>query len=312
MICYYLLVGWVTTKNVSDVISLFLDGYNSKNPEHILQTSEVHLETAAVEGVKIYSDAKIDGVLEDRGDYFIIKGVHISPASSTSSANVATKDPNSLRCKNYGCNAFFLESENHDTACTHHIAPPFFHDTAKGWQCCREKKAYDWDDFQAIKGCTVGRHSTVEQQKIFQESPTIAAAASASSSDSSSQTSSAPLRSIADYNSRNPTAATAASSAKTSQERKSTRAADGTARCLNKGCQKTFTVAENSPQSCIHHRGQAVFHDANKYWSCCPNKKCYDFDDFLAVKGCVVGYHDDGEIEPEKILEKVAIGEVNA
>lgn len=28
-----------------------------------------------------------------------------------------------------------------------------------------------------------------------------------------------------------------------------------------------------------------------KYWSCCPGKKCYDWDDFLKVPPCAVGPH---------------------
>jgi hypothetical protein len=106
------------------------------------------------------------------------------------------------------------------------------------------------------------------------------------------------LKSIADYNAANPQAATAAASAaKTITSRKSTRLGDGTARCQRKGCQKVFDLSSNSPTACTFHKGHAIFHDANKFWSCCPDKKCYEFDAFLAVPGCTLGYHDDGEIE---------------
>lgn len=43
--------------------------------------------------------------------------------------------------------------------------------------------------------------------------------------------------------------------------------------------------------------GNAVFHDAVKFWSCCADKKCYDFESFLAVPGCATGFHDDGVID---------------
>jgi hypothetical protein len=43
--------------------------------------------------------------------------------------------------------------------------------------------------------------------------------------------------------------------------------------------------------------GNPVFHDAIKLWSCCPDKKCYDFETFLAVPGCATGFHDDGVID---------------
>ena len=43
-----------------------------------------------------------------------------------------------------------------------------------------------------------------------------------------------------------------------------------------------------------YHKGSPVFHDGEKYWSCCPQKKCIDFESFMKVPGCVTGKHDDG------------------
>merc|ERR1712194_501544 len=40
--------------------------------------------------------------------------------------------------------------------CTHHELPPVFHETAKYWASCPNKKAYDWDEFQSIPGCKSG------------------------------------------------------------------------------------------------------------------------------------------------------------
>ena len=297
--------GWVTKgeKTVADVIDLFLEGYNKaliegegngsmKSP---LKVDEVHLATTTdSSGIKVYSDAVIQGNLEDRTDYFIILGSYTKPSSSS---NAATGGGDSaaasglLKCKNFGCQKMYREEENHDTACYHHSMPPFFHDTAKGWQCCKDgKKAFDWDDFQKLPTCCVGRHSSEERQTIFKASPTVEAAACAIAN-------APPVKSIADYNTANPTAVTAASAAKKLMQRKSTRKEDGTAKCLRKGCQKVFRFDENSIEACRYHKGEPVFHDTYKYWSCCADKKCYDFDAFMAVPGCSVGYHDDGEID---------------
>lgn len=177
------------------------------------------------------------------------------------------------------------------------MSPPFFHDLVKGWTCCKDRKAYDWDAFQQIEGCALGKHSTVVQNQLFSESPTVAAA-NAADANAPPAPPPAVLKSIADYNVQNPDAATAAGSAlKSIAVRKSTRRSDGTARCQNKGCQKDFVVSENTSTSCVYHAGQAIFHDAAKFWSCCANKKCYDFDEFMLVPGCAVGHHDDGEID---------------
>jgi len=46
----------------------------------------------------------------------------------------------------------------------------FSHRTAKFWSCCPHKKAYDWDDFQAIPGCQTGKKCTAEKEnegKLF-------------------------------------------------------------------------------------------------------------------------------------------------
>ncbi len=66
------------------------------------------------------------------------------------------------------------------------------------------------------------------------------------------------------------------------------------AKCINKGCQKLYVVAENTDTSCVHHVGNPIFHDAKKSWSCCPSIVKYDFDSFLEIKGCVVSRHNDG------------------
>lgn len=43
-----------------------------------------------------------------------------------------------------------------------------------------------------------------------------------------------------------------------------------------------------------YHKGEAVFHDGEKYWSCCPQTRVLEFDEFMKIPGCVVGKHDDG------------------
>lgn len=288
---------WVAERTVADVIELFTDNYNKVNPDFAIVKDSVHLTDNSQE--QIYSDAVVGTVLQDRYDYYIRDGVHVKPAVTVKATTEADSESVfKLRCKNFGCNKFYTEEENSDTACRHHVAPPIFHDRVKGWTCCKEKKAYDWEEFQAIEGCTVGPHSTVATgQKIFADSPTVAACNEAESRNPGQQ--SAPvLKSIDDYNKQNPDATSAASSAvKTMNTRKSSRRDDGTAKCQNKGCQKIFQVADNQANACTYHKGQPVFHDAVKFWSCCSNKKCYDFDEFMAVVGCTQGYHDDGVID---------------
>lgn len=270
-------------KTVRDVIGLFVTAYNKKSVDRQIDLDEVHFANS--EGGKLYSNDIVGSVLEDRADYYIKFGKHERPA-------VVKPDESLLRCKNYGCNQYYKEEENNDGVCRHHVAPPIFHDTMKCWSCCKDRKAYDFETFQLIQGCSVGRHSNVV--------PKVAIAASPNSVSTSDAPAAPALKSISDFNASNPTAASAVTAAVkvATAERKSSRhATDGTARCQRKGCQQVFTVAENASTACKYHKGQPIFHDAAKFWSCCANIKCYDFDDFLKVPGCTVGYHDDGEIE---------------
>ncbi len=105
------------------------------------------------------------------------------------------------------------------------------------------------------------------------------------------------FKSISDFNSSNPEAVTAASSAKLSVSKPKVvePRADGMCKCINKGCQIVYDPKLNSSDSCTFHPGKAVFHDAKKYWSCCEtkNKVAYDFDEFLAIPGCETGFHTD-------------------
>jgi len=276
-------------KAVSEVTKLFCTSYNTKNPDAAIIETEVHLETS--DGTKIYSNATIGSLLEDRADYYIKAGVYVKEA-------VVREVETRLRCRNYGCNQFYNEEENTDSSCHHHTAPPIFHDTKKCWSCCMDRTSYDFESFQLLPTCFIGRHSTEVKSVTIAASPNAARVSGdeTSSSSSSSEAPTTVLRSIEKYNETNPTAATAAASAvKTITTRKSTRRADGTARCLRKGCQKEFNCAENCDDACVFHRGEPVFHDVAKFWSCCPETKKYEWDDFIAVPGCAIGNHDDGE-----------------
>ena len=76
-------------------------------------------------------------------------------------------------------------------------------------------------------------------------------------------------------------------------------------RCKNYGCGKSYSEAENGDLSCSHHSGPPVFHDTIKFWSCCPERKAYDWDDFQLISGCVQSKHST--IDP-----KIALGSVRS
>jgi CHORD len=270
---------------VKDVVGLFVTAYNDKNVETPINLDDFHIENDS--GDKIYSNDIVENTLSDHSDYHLKSGAY----HRTTAVKAIVDNDSTKRCRNYGCNQRYDELDNGDLSCKHHTGPPIFHDTMKCWSCCRDRKAYDFEAFQQIQGCSIGRHSDIAPGVNIANSP------SATSSAEKVVTPVAPqLKSIAAYNAANPEAASAAASAVKTLTRKSTRNDDGTARCQRKGCQLSFTVKDNKTDACKYHKGQPVFHDAQKYWSCCPNKKCFDFEEFLAVPGCGIGFHDDGVI----------------
>lgn len=282
-----------STKTVSDVMNLFIKSYNAKldEAEHLV-LDEMHLVDE--NGAKVFSDAIVGHTLGDRCEYSLEHGKYIKFVAKKE-ATISASGNLLVKCKNYGCQKMFDEDENSNTACEHHSGPPIFHDTMKCWSCCKDNKAFDFENFQLIKGCTVGRHSTVDPAVSLAPSPnaqddTVFSGAGAAAEPA--------LKSIDAYNDNAKDAGTsgAAEALKIMTTRKSSRKPDGTAKCQRKGCGQTFIVKENADGACTYHAGQPVFHDAIKYWSCCDEKKCYDFDEFLAVPGCATGCHDDGEI----------------
>ena len=208
-------------------------------------------------------------------------------AAKPMSAAQKAKAEGKVRCRAYGCNEWFKEDENHDGACTHHVAPPLFHEGRKAWSCCPDNKAYDWDGFMAIRGCATSKHTTVAPEQLFAASPTVAMAERANEG--------AGMKSAADFEAENPEPTAAKAAAKPRPKPRD----DGKARCVNGGCQQLYVVADNTDTACKYHKGQAVFHDRGKHWSCCPDKKAWTWEDFMAVEPCTTGPHRDW-IPPEE------------
>mmetsp|Transcript_28242 Transcript_28242/g.59392 ORF Transcript_28242/g.59392 Transcript_28242/m.59392 type:complete len:310 (-) Transcript_28242:125-1054(-) len=59
-------------------------------------------------------------------------------------------------------------------------------------------------------------------------------------------------------------------------------------KCIHFGCNNRFPKGGPYPE-CKYHSGPPVFHETAKYWSCCPDKKCFDFEDFLQLPTCQTG-----------------------
>eukprot|EP00747_Dinoflagellata_sp_TGD_P166212 gnl/TRDRNA2_/TRDRNA2_188658_c0_seq1.p1 gnl/TRDRNA2_/TRDRNA2_188658_c0~~gnl/TRDRNA2_/TRDRNA2_188658_c0_seq1.p1 ORF type:complete len:169 (+),score=41.33 gnl/TRDRNA2_/TRDRNA2_188658_c0_seq1:59-565(+) len=60
-------------------------------------------------------------------------------------------------------------------------------------------------------------------------------------------------------------------------------------RCKNFGCQQMFDPTKADQTICIHHKSAPIFHETAKWWSCCPNQKAYDWEEFMKIPGCQRG-----------------------
>jgi len=171
------------------VVKLFVDHYNKKHAEsgHTLDAEELHLKI--VGGDHLERDAEVSDKLKGGNECYLMgKDTFIQPvkpappaplaySTTTSSSSApaagygsAKKDEQGrLRCKRFGCQKFY-DPNGPPQECVHHKAAPIFHETAKWWSCCQDKKAYDFEEFMGIPGCQTSTCSNTPdggQQKTF-------------------------------------------------------------------------------------------------------------------------------------------------
>jgi len=69
--------------------------------------------------------------------------------------------------------------------------------------------------------------------------------------------------------------------------------------CTHFGCKNRFPRGGPYP-NCSYHKAPPVFHETAKFWSCCPHKKAYDWDDFQNIPGCQKGTCSEVKEEEQK------------
>jgi hypothetical protein len=144
----------------SNLLDQFVESYNAKfqdtNP---LQASELHLgmreqqekaygsmEVAETKMVPMCNDDVVIDTIPDRSDVYICHGPGRTKAEVEAKAKAAEMENEKIRmntvaCTRFGCQKRFPKGGPYPD-CTHHKLPPVFHETAKFWSCCPDKKAY--------------------------------------------------------------------------------------------------------------------------------------------------------------------------
>ncbi|KAL3945610.1 MAG: hypothetical protein SGBAC_000265 [Bacillariaceae sp.] len=166
----------------SNLLSQFVESYNAKFQEtNPLAVEDMHLSlrkpvaerSEKTELVALCSDDVVIDEIPDRGDVYICHGASKTTAEKVAEEKAVQQEKQDLlkhtvSCTRFGCNNRF-KKDGPIPDCKYHRLPPVFHETAKYWACCPQKKAYDWDDFQRIPGCMTGKCTDVKEegQKLF-------------------------------------------------------------------------------------------------------------------------------------------------
>jgi CHORD len=169
------------TGPLSRLLDQFVESYLSNEvfkTHNPLDGSQLHLaqRVAAENGndntrlQALCSDAIVVDELEDRADVYVCHGPSQTKAESAALKvqEVALKQQQlktTVACTHFGCQQRFPKGGPYPAECRYHRLPPVFHETAKYWACCPGKKAYDWDDFQAIPGCCTGTCTEIKENQ---------------------------------------------------------------------------------------------------------------------------------------------------
>jgi len=154
-----------------EVVKLFVDHYNKKHPECVLDVERLHLKI--VGGNHLKHEARVKDTMAHGDECYLLGENSSVPAKRPNTAAAPVQEPSEpverdqdgkkvvkddkgrIRCKRFGCKQFY-DPEGPPQECKHHKSPPIFHETAKWWSCCPDRKAYDWDEFMRIPGCQTG------------------------------------------------------------------------------------------------------------------------------------------------------------
>ncbi|KAK6731241.1 hypothetical protein RB195_007604 [Necator americanus] len=223
---------------------------------------------------------------------------HWSPENWSMPAEAPASEETLIQCYNKGCGQKFDPETNNTESCLYHPGPPYFHDAYKIWNCCN-KKSTDFGTWLNFPGCTRGKHNgekpadivkvaAVKEIRPEKEEEVIVWKGLNKPAE----------RKAVEERKEVPIAVETTPAALAAIQRfREQQAGKGDeeglrigAPCRNNACDKSYAGPESDATPCIHHPGQAIFHEGMKYWSCCE-KKTSNFNAFLQQAGCERGKH---------------------
>lgn len=166
---------------------------------------------------------------------------------------------------------------------------PVFHEGQKGYRCCKPR-VLTFDEFLTITPCTIGKHTTVDDTPVpAEQKPSdadVEAKIQAQAPKPTNNTENLPppvARQPIAAQSPRPTASPAPPEDESDAE--DAVVPDNTT-CKRKGCGSVYKQGQDrSKEECVHHPGQALFHEGSKGWTCCK-RRVLEFDEFMRIPGC--------------------------
>ncbi|KAL3797427.1 hypothetical protein HJC23_010553 [Cyclotella cryptica] len=170
------------TGPTSRLLDQFIESYNAgkEGEANPLEATAMHLSVrrristigSNSNDDTILKDLPSDGIvielISDRDDVYVCH----SPSRTSSEINSEREaqlkkekeeKKNQSQCVHFGCNKRFPKGGPYPD-CHYHSGPPVFHETAKFWSCCPDKKAYDWESFQSLPTCQSGTCTDVREE----------------------------------------------------------------------------------------------------------------------------------------------------
>lgn len=150
-----------------------------------------------------------------------------------------------------------------------------------GWKCCKPR-FLTFDEFLSIPPCTTGKHATVDDTpKPDPPFPT----------EVPEEVPPSPKPSATDGELRTPQpvppAAPSPAPPESDSDDPSIPVPPNTV-CRRRGCDATSPLKSplsRDSEECVHHPGQALFHEGSKGWTCCK-RRVLEFDEFMKIEGC--------------------------
>ncbi|CCW66355.1 unnamed protein product [Phytomonas sp. Hart1] len=137
------------------LLNLFVQEYTSMDSQEQLDASSLQAKCG---GILIKNEERIGTHFHEHFNIYILH----------KEVKFISRDPKDQKlCAHYGCRKNFNEKYNHDLACHYHLGGPIFHGIEMFWRCCIDKVAYDWESFQHITTCQIGKHSTIYKRFEF-------------------------------------------------------------------------------------------------------------------------------------------------